>query len=138
MSLKSSLLALANNIGMCQENARSIKQALAGGLAAAGAVAPGDWELIGSKTGATKVDIPEGFSEIYIEVALSTSIMISAVIPVVTLGETAKRVVNGYYSSASIYSYAGVDVKATEAIIQNVSTNGSNHTSDATLTVYGR
>lgn len=32
MSLKSSLLALANNIGMCQENARSIKQALAGGL----------------------------------------------------------------------------------------------------------
>lgn len=33
MSLKSSLLALANNIGMCQENARSIKQALAGGLA---------------------------------------------------------------------------------------------------------
>ena len=35
MSLKSSLLALANNIGMCQENARSIKQALAGGLAEA-------------------------------------------------------------------------------------------------------
>lgn len=33
MSLKSSLLALAENIGMCQENARSIKQALAGGLA---------------------------------------------------------------------------------------------------------
>ena len=32
MSLKSSLLALANNIGMCQENARSIKQALLGGL----------------------------------------------------------------------------------------------------------
>ena len=33
MSLKSSLLALANNIGMCQENARNIKQVLAGGLA---------------------------------------------------------------------------------------------------------
>ena len=32
MSLKSSLVALANNIGMCQENARSIKQALLGGL----------------------------------------------------------------------------------------------------------
>ena len=32
MSLKSSLLALANNIGMCQENARNIKQVLAGGL----------------------------------------------------------------------------------------------------------
>ena len=32
MSLKSSLLALANNIGMCQENPRSIKQALLGGL----------------------------------------------------------------------------------------------------------
>ena len=41
MSLKSSLLALANNIGMCQENARSIKQALAGGLAEAAVVAPG-------------------------------------------------------------------------------------------------
>ena len=36
MSLKSSLIALAENIGMCQENARSIKQALAGGLAEAG------------------------------------------------------------------------------------------------------
>ena len=35
MSLKSSLLALAENIGMCQENARSIKQALAGGLSEA-------------------------------------------------------------------------------------------------------
>lgn len=39
MSLKSSLLALAENIGMCQENARSIKQALAGGLTAVGAAA---------------------------------------------------------------------------------------------------
>lgn len=33
MSLKSSLLALSENIGMCQENARSIKQALTVGLA---------------------------------------------------------------------------------------------------------
>lgn len=41
MSLKSSLLALANNIGMCQENARSIKQALAGGLAEVASDAPG-------------------------------------------------------------------------------------------------
>lgn len=41
MSLKSSLLALAENIGMCQENARSIKQALAGGLAYAAVNAPG-------------------------------------------------------------------------------------------------
>ena len=41
MSLKSSLIALAENIGMCQENSRSIKQALAGGLADAAANAPG-------------------------------------------------------------------------------------------------
>ena len=41
MSLKSSLLALANNIGMCQENARSIKQALAGGLEAVASNASG-------------------------------------------------------------------------------------------------
>lgn len=41
MSLKSSLLALSENIGMCQENARSIKQALAGGLAGVAANASG-------------------------------------------------------------------------------------------------
>ena len=41
MSLKSSLLALAENIGMCQENARSIKQALAGGLVGVAANASG-------------------------------------------------------------------------------------------------
>lgn len=40
MSLKSSLLALAENIGMCQENARSIKQALAGGLVDVASDAP--------------------------------------------------------------------------------------------------
>ena len=41
MSLKSSLLALANNIGMCQENARNIKQVLAGGLTEVASDAPG-------------------------------------------------------------------------------------------------
>ena len=41
MSLKSSLIALAENIGMCQENSRSIKQALAGGLVGVATNAPG-------------------------------------------------------------------------------------------------
>ena len=136
MSLKTALINLAGSVGKCQENARSLKQCLEMGLYVAGVSA--DWTLIGTKTGATKVDIPAGYSEIYIEVALSTNVMISAIIPMATLGETAKRVVNGYFASDSVYAYAGVDVKSTDVIIQNVSTNGSNHTSDAVLTVYAK
>lgn len=49
MSLKTALLALANNIGMCQENARSIKQALAVGLTKAAFDAPGIDDAISSK-----------------------------------------------------------------------------------------
>ena len=49
MSLKSSLLALANNIGMCQENARSIKQALSVGLAGVATNASGIDGAISSK-----------------------------------------------------------------------------------------
>ena len=139
MSLKSSLLALANNIGMCQENARSIKQALAGGLAVAGAVTLGDWELVKTETGKTKIDIPEGTTDIYYEVADNTGVIFqSNIIPCHVLGETAKDYRSGYYSSASTTGLCAVYIKATDIIINSVNKNGYDVSSTATLTLYAR
>lgn len=139
MSLKSSLLALATNIGMCQENARSIKQALAGGLAECGAAAVDDWKLLGSETGSTKVDIPEGYTELYVTVTdNSNHIWLATYVPFSILTETAQRLFNGYYATAEVFAYVGVDVKSTEAIIQGIITNSGNLTSGCTLKVYGR
>ena len=91
MSLKSSLLALAENIGMCQENARSIKQALAGGLVEAASDAPGidgaseivklwknstpDSSFAGSDVEIENSDIYDGYILIYNHDSSSTSSM---------------------------------------------------------------
>ena len=142
MSLKSSLLALANNIGMCQENARSIKQALAGGLAdAAGdSVIVDPWTKLGTATGSGEnVDIPEGLNEIYVDIMLEdTHHVFHSIIPIDLLGESAQRFQNGFYIDNSAYAYSGVEVSATSAVIQYVNVNGSNKTSTSKLTVYGR
>lgn len=142
MSLKSSLLALAENIGMCQENARSIKQALAGGLAAAGAdsVIVDPWTKLGTATGSgDDVDIPEGLNEIYIDIMMEdTHHVFHSIIPVDLLGETAQRFQNGFYIDNSAYAYAGVEVSSAAAVIQYVNVNGTNKTSTSKLTVYGR
>lgn len=139
MSLKTALIALAGNVGKCQENARSLKLELERGLTEAGAVAPGDWTLLGSKTGATKVDIPEGYNELYITVTdASNHLWLASYVPSVILGETAQRLFNGYSASAEVFAYVGVDIKATEAIIQGVITNAGTLTSGCTLNVYGR
>ena len=139
MSLKSSLLALAENIGMCQENARSIKQALAGGLAAAGTITPGDWELVKTETGKTKIDIPEGTTDIYYEVADNTGTIFQCnTIPCSVLGETAKDYRSGYYSGASTNGFCAVDIKSTDIIINALNKNGNDVSATATLTLYAR
>ena len=139
MSLKSSIIALAGMVGKCQENSRSLKQCLELGLLEASKDAPGAWTLLGSKTGATKVDIPEGYAELYITVTDSSNhLWLASYVPTAILGENAQRLFNGYSASADVYAYVGVDVKATEAIIQGVITNAGTLTSGCTLNVYGR
>ena len=139
MSLKSSLLALANNIGMCQENARSIKQALAGGLAVAGAAAADDWTLVKTETGTTSVAIPEGTSDIYVEITDDiNTIMLGLTIPVATLGDIAKNFRTGYYLSSSANGYAQANITSAAAVIDTVKKNGNDITATAKISVYAR
>lgn len=139
MSLKSSLLALANNIGMCQENARSIKQALAGGLAEAGAATMGDWALVKTETGATSIAIAEGTSDIYVEVTDDiNTIILGLTIPLATLGTSAKNFRAGYYLSSSSNGFAQVNITNAAVVIDNVKKNGSDITATAKISVYAR
>lgn len=139
MSLKSSLLALANNIGMCQENARSIKQALAGGLAVAGAAAAGDWELVKTETGTTEITLPDGFHEIYIKVFDNANhIVTSAVFPEIALEETAREYRTGYYGSNSFYSATAVSVSKAKVALVSVNKEGSLITASSIISVYAR
>ena len=139
MSLKSSLLALANNIGMCQENARSIKQALAGGLAEAGAAAAGDWELVKTETGSTEISLPEGFHEIYIKVFDNANhIVASVVFPEIALEETVIDYRTGYYGSNSFYSATDVKVSKTKVSLDSVNKEGSLITASSIISVYAR
>ena len=137
MSLKSSLLALANNIGMCQENARNIKQVLAGGLAAAGAVTPGDWELVKTETGSTYIDVPEGVSEIIVHMVNNTYEAIFR-IPAELLPETEHTMSHGGYGAADdniIFTLAFSAAKVKVAVFK---LNGTTYTSSTSVSLYVR
>ena len=137
MSLKSSLLALAENIGMCQENARSIKQALAGGLTKCGAAEVNPWTLVKKETGAVAIDLPEAFTELLIIVDVSNhSSCIN--IPAVVLGETEISFYGGGYATASNCFESIVKVSATKATLNTAYFNGSSLLSTATCAVYAR
>lgn len=137
MSLKSSLLALAENIGMCQENARSIKQALAGGLAAAGVSEFNPWTLVKKETGAVAIDLPEAFTELLIIVDISNhSTCVN--IPAAVLGETEVSYYSGGYASASNCLESIVKVSAAKATLNTAFFNGSSLLSTATCAVYYR
>lgn len=140
MSLKSSLLALAENIGMCQENARSIKQALAGGLAGVAANTLDDWTLVKTETGNTEITLPDSFNELYIYVTRShSSVTIYLAAPVVAaLDDTANAFYEGSYATASANVQVRVKVSTTKAQMDQFYYGGSDLTSSASVSVYYR
>lgn len=139
MSFKSSLIALANNIGMCQENARSIKQALLSGLTEVASDAEMPWELVKTETGTTSITLPESFHEIYIEVEDNFhNILLSVNIPKEELSETTKHYRQGYYKNSENNGSADITVTAAAAAISAVDKNGAGITSVCTITVYSR
>lgn len=139
MSLKSALIALAGNVGKCQENARSLKLELERGLLEVADSEINPWTLVKTETGKTKIDIPETAKEIYVEVADSSDVIyMGLIIPCATLKSTVKDFRDGYYANASSYAVAVVDIKNTDAIINNVVKNGTDISTGCTLTVYAR
>ena len=140
MSLKSSLLALAENIGMCQENARSIKQALAGGLAEVTANTLDDWTLVKTETGNTEITLPDSFNELYIYVTRShSSAVFYLAAPVVAaLDETANAFYGGSYATASANTQVRVKVSKAKAQMDQFYYGGSDLTASASVSVYYR
>ena len=139
MSFKSSILALAENIGMCQENARSIKQALANGLASMAADVEMPWSLVKAETGTTAIALPESFHEVYIEVEDNFhNILLTVNIPKEELSETTKHYRQGYYKNAENNGSADITATSASIAISAVDKNGSGITSVSTITVYAR
>ena len=141
MSLKSSLLALAENIGMCQENARSIKQALAAGLADAGAadVTVNPWTLVKTETGQVDITLPESFDELLCVITPpSPATKLSIVIPKADLGESAAGYASGRYAGASTYESGTVNVSLAKATLSYVQVSGTDVAANTKLSVYYR
>ena len=110
MSLKSSLLALANNIGMCQENARSIKQCLELGLIEASKDASGidnpasyktvwtnstpDSDYADTPVTITGGDIYDAFIIYYLPSAGKTNSLLSCMLPKSFINDSTDHAMN--------------------------------------------
>lgn len=137
MSLKSALIALAGNIGKCQENARSLKLELERGLALAGALTPGNWELIKTETGSVYIDIPEGVSEILVHMVNNTYEDIFR-IPAELLPETEHTMTHGGYGAADDNIIFKLAYNATKVKVSEFKLNGTGYTSSTSVTLYVR
>ena len=141
MSLKSSLLALANNIGMCQENARSIKQALAGGLADAGAAAMDDWKLVKTETGNTSIALPEAYNELFIYMTkshASTTLYVPKPVVDTLEADTPNSFYGGGYATASANIQTRVKLTKASAQMDQFYYGGTSIIADASISVYYR
>lgn len=137
MSLKSSLLALANNIGMCQENARSIKQALLGGLSEAAAAEVNPWSSLNAVTGDSDINIPEGCHELLILGTANTR-TVTINIPIASLLETDLVFYGGGYGGDSNNMNAAYKVNTTRVKLVDFHFSGTSYYSSAITTVYYR
>lgn len=137
MSLKSALIALASNVGKCQENARSLKLELERGLLEVAGSTIDPWTLVKKETGAVAIDLPEDATEFLIIVDISNhSTCVN--IPAAILGETEVSYYGGGYASASNCLESIVKVSATKATLNTAYFNGSSLLTTATCAVYYR
>lgn len=139
MSFKSSIVDLASVIGKCQENSRSLKQALFNGLVAMASDVEMPWTLVKTETGTTAISLPDSFHEVYAEVEDNFhNILLAVYIPKEELSETTKHYRQGYYKNVDNNGSADITATITSFAISAVDKNGAGISSVCTLTVYAR
>ena len=98
------------------------------------------WQLVGSATGKTAINLPSEFNELYIEVhcAGASTVAFTYVIPYIVLTSEAKGYRNGAYGNTLSYSQIRLDISKTICIL-SVAQDKSGDVSSTTITnVYYR
>lgn len=97
------------------------------------------WTQIGQQTGATSIAIPSGYNEILVIVEPQSGVQAFTFnVPTSFLSNTATKLMNGFYISASATCGVEVDVTESSAILAIANVTGSDVLSSAVTTVYGR
>ena len=80
------------------------------------------WQLVGSATGKTAINLPSEFNELYIEVhcAGTSAVAFTYVIPYIVLTSEAKGYRNGAYGNTNSYTQIRLDISKTICIFADV------------------
>lgn len=96
-----------------------------------------EWTLLETVTAKTAITLPESFTELHLVVENSTRRFVYNIL-YDELSTKEKGYISGGYYGSTGYQRAFVNVSLTSCHIANVAHNGTNTTSNSTLTVYYR
>lgn len=96
-----------------------------------------EWQLVGSGSGVSGVDLPDEFNELYIDVGYWATHM-TFLVPKIALTNEDKYYIDGFYGSSSAHGQFYIVVSIEEARIYEIYVDGTNVTENCTITVYKR
>ena len=96
------------------------------------------WNLLGSTSGTTALNLPDEFLELYIEVDVTQGVHIPFYIIKETLENEGKNFSSGWWQTGTTGGRASIKVSNTQYKLNSSYVNGDNTSSSSTTTIYYR